>query len=92
MVWFFYAIISIITISFASLFQKVLMKDEESDPVSYSIVFQLLGALMAGAFAFFKGFEMLPIKAYPFNFLLEAILYAFGILLTFKALKTIEVS
>jgi len=92
MVWFIYAIVSIVTISFASLFQKMLMKDEEGDPVSYSIVFELLGALLAGAFAFFKGFEMLPIKAYPFNFLLEAILYAFASLFTFKALKTIEAS
>jgi len=92
MVWFIYAVISIVFISFASLLQRILMKDEESDPVSYSIVFQLLAALLAGVFVFFKGFEMLPIKAYPLNFLLEAVLYAFSTLFTFKALKTIQAS
>jgi len=92
MTWFIYAIIAIFTASLINILRRVLMKDEESDPVFYTIVLQLLGALLALLFAAWKGFEMPPIKEYPLNFALVGILYAISTLLSFKALKLIEVS
>jgi drug/metabolite transporter (DMT)-like permease len=92
MPWFVLAIASVLFFSVASLLQKVLMKDDKSDPHAYSIFFQILGAVLIGSFALWRGFIMPPIGQYPFNFLLSAILYGSGTLFLFKALKYIEAS
>ena len=89
MVWFIYAIIAIFTASLINILRRVLIKD--GDPISYSIVIQLSGALLALLFATWKGFEMPPIREYPLNFALVGILYAISTLFSFKALKLIEV-
>jgi transporter family protein len=92
MTWLIYTVISVVAASFINLLQKLSMKDENSDPLPYAIALQFSAALICLAFAFAKGFEMPPIKEYPLNFFLEAILYAFGSLFSFKALKLIEAS
>ncbi len=92
MPWLIYTVISIIAASLIAILQRVSMKDENSDPLPYAIALQFSGALICLAFAFIKGFEMPPIKEYPLNFFLEAMLYAFGSLFSFKALKLIEAS
>jgi uncharacterized membrane protein len=38
--WIIFALISVASISVASVFQKTAMRDEKSDPVVSSIVFQ----------------------------------------------------
>jgi len=90
MTWIFYAIIAVFTFSFINIIRRIIIKDE--DPISYSIVLQLSGALLALLFATWKGFEMPPIKEYPLNFALVGILYAISTLFSFKALKLIEAS
>ncbi|MDP3093399.1 MAG: EamA family transporter [bacterium] len=92
MTWLIYAIISVFTASLITILQRVLMKDEDSDPLSYTIALAFSGALICLAFAFINGFKMPPIKEYPLNFVLEAMLYAFSTLFAFKALKLIEAS
>lgn len=90
--WYLFALISISSISVANLLQKVLMRDDDSDPYLYSIVFQFALAIITGIFAAFVGFKFPPINQYPLNFLLSACLYSLGTLLGFKALKLITAS
>lgn len=90
--WFILTLISAITLSIATLLQRVLMKEEKSDPIAYSIVFQLMCATLVVIFAFFNGFILPPIGNLIPNLILEAILYAGSILYLFKALKTIQVA
>ncbi|MCG2688463.1 DMT family transporter [Candidatus Parcubacteria bacterium] len=92
MTWIIYATIAVVTGSFINILQRVLMKEKDSDPLTYTIALQLFGAVICFIFAFIKGFEMPPIREYPFNFFLEALLYSFISLFTFKALKFIEAS
>lgn len=90
--WFILTLISIVTLSVANLLQRVLMKEEKSDPIAYSIVFQITCAVLVAIFAFGKGFVIPPINNLAPNFILEAVLYAGSILFLFKALKTTQVS
>lgn len=84
--------ISVIAISVSNLLQRVLMKDEKSDPVAYTVVFLVFLTVLTGVFAFYKGFIFPPISAYWFNFLLSTVLYAIGVVTWFKALQKIESS
>lgn len=92
MTWFLLSIISITAIAIANLFQRILMKDETSNVVAYSLVFELMGASLIGLFAFAQGFIMPPIQELWLNFGLMTILYASGTILLFKALRTTEAS
>jgi drug/metabolite transporter (DMT)-like permease len=92
MPWFALTIFSVLFFSVASLLQKVLMKDDKSDPHAYSIVFQILGGILVGALALWRGFVMPPIAQFPINFLLLTVLYGSGTLFLFKAFKYIEAS
>jgi drug/metabolite transporter (DMT)-like permease len=89
--WLLFASISIISISIAGLFQRLAMKKTESDPVVSSIIFQFLVTLITAIFAFIKGFELPTLPLLPF-FLISSLLYAFGTLFIFKAIKKIEAS
>lgn len=92
MAWLAYALLSVFLFSITSLFQKVLMKDEQSDAHTYSIVFQIIGAAIVTIIAAINGFVMPPITQYPINFFLLAALYGLGTLCVFNAFKYIEAS
>lgn len=92
MPWIVFALASVFLYSISTLIQKVLMKEDKSDPYAYSVVFQILGAVVVGAFAFPRGFVVPPITQYPINFLLLAVLYGLGTFCLFKAFKYIEAS
>jgi len=92
MTWFLLSITSVAAIAIANLFQRILMKDEASNVVAYSLVFQLMSASLIGLFAFTQGFIMPPIQELWLNFGLMTILYASGTILLFKALQTTEAS
>ena len=90
--WFLFSIISVIAGAIASILSRVLMKDQDSDPMSYAIVFQLLCTIFIFLFALWNGFVMPPIAQYPFNFLILAILYALGSVFILKAYQLSEAS
>ncbi|MFI5265369.1 MAG: DMT family transporter [Candidatus Levyibacteriota bacterium] len=92
MSWLLFALLSVFFFSLSSLIQRVLMKKEQNDAYVYSVVFQLLGALIIGIFAFSKGFIMPPIASLPINFILLTVLYGFGTLCMFNAFKYLEAS
>ncbi len=90
--WFTLTILSVFIASIASIFQRVLMKDEKSNPYSYAIIFHLLlgflnlvfGLLSNSTFSLFSG--NLPL------FLLASALWAGCSIFLFKSLQFIEVS
>lgn len=90
--WFLLSIVSVVTLAISNLLQRVLMKDEKSNVVAYSLVFQLICAILIGLFAFARGFVMPPVQELWFNFALITVLYAVGTLLLFKALQRVEAS
>lgn len=90
--WPIFASISIVSISIANIFQKKAMKDEKSDPIISSIVFQFLLTIFTGVFALIKYFKIPSVDiVFPY-FVISTFLYAFGTLLSFKAIKMIEAS
>ncbi len=84
--------ISVLTYSVSILLQRVLLKENKSDPIAYSIVFQIITGLIVGVFALFRGFSipnLLPILP---NLILMIFLYGVGNIFVFKALKNLEAS
>lgn len=92
MTWFLFALISICAMAVANIYQKMAMKEEESDPLAASIFFQFVLAGITGIFAWFYGFQAPPFAQFPLNFAISAVFYAAGTLLIFKAIKDIEAS
>ncbi len=92
MSWIFLVLIGVLFISTSLLFQRVLLKDEQSDPFTYAIVFQLIIAILFFIYVAFTGFNLPPLRPLiPYLFLMS-LLYALANFFGFKGLKTIEVS
>jgi len=92
MLWFYLVLVNIITLSLATLLQRVLMKEEQSDPFIYTIVFQLTVSVVVAIYAFYKGFQLpslLPL--WPF-ILLMTVFYAFASVALLNAFKLSEAS
>lgn len=69
------------------------MKEEKSDPLAYAIFFQFLTGVFIGAFGFFVSDMSFPdMRPLIVNVILMVLLYAFGNVFMFKALKKIEAS
>lgn len=92
MSWQILLLISIITYSLSVLLQRILLKKDKSDPIAYSIVFQLLTGILIGIYALFNGFSTPNLIPLIPNLLLMAILYGAGNVFIFSALKTIDAS
>lgn len=89
--WLFFAFVNIIAISVANLYQKIAMRDENSDPVASAVVFQMLTGTCYFLYALTQGFHMPPIALTPY-FLISMSLYAAGTIFFFSAIKKIEAS
>lgn len=90
MTWLILATISIVTVSIATLLERVLMKGHESDPISYAIVFQFTLGIISLVFALLIGKFVLPdLKVYSFRFIISAFLWAATTVFSFKAIKTL---
>lgn len=84
--------ISIVTYAISILLQRVLLKNNKSDPIAYSIVFQLLTGILIGIYAVYKGFSIPNIIPLIPNLILMTILYGAGNVFIFKAIKLIDTS
>ncbi len=93
MSWQFFVAISVTLFSVSTIIQRVFLRDRNSDPIAYSIVFQLVIAILIGIYALLNGFK-LPADMGPFwgNFLAMIVLYSLSNVFIFKSLKLIEVS
>ena len=89
--WIWFALISVIAFSSSALLQRVVMKEENSDPVTSSVIFQLTMAGITLVFALFMGFNIPSVGLIPY-FMISAVLYAFGTLFFFRAAKELEAS
>jgi transporter family protein len=92
MSWLLLLAINVVAISVASLFQRLAMKEEESDPVLSTTIFQFLLGLVVLPFAISQGFSFPPLATMWPLFLMSTTLYAFGSVLFFKSIKLIEAS
>jgi len=92
MSWILLILIGVLFISISSLFQRVLLKDEQSDPFTYAIIFQLIIAILFFIYVAFIGFKLPPLKPLIPYLLLMSLLYALANFFVFKGLKTIELS
>jgi bacterial/archaeal transporter family protein len=88
MTWPVLAMISVVTVSIAALLSRVLMREEDSNPIGYAIVFQFGLGLVTLFFAFVFGKFVFPtdIGLIP-RFLLSALLWTGGTTLGFSAVK-----
>lgn len=94
MTWQVFIFASVVLTSIATLLQRILLKDEKSDPVSFSIFFQLLTGLLIGAFGSFFSDMSFPSRwsGIWVNLILMTVLYALGNVFIFKSLKLVEAS
>lgn len=86
------SLIYVIGASFSNIFRKILLNDDRSDTVASAIIFQFLGAIIVGVFAFIHGFILPPIIQHPLNFVLQASFWGIATLCLFKAYKYCEAS
>lgn len=93
MSWQVLTLLSVLFISISNLLQRVLLRDEKSNPAAYSIVFQILTGSMIALFGFLVSDMTFPnLFLYWPNLFVTSISYGVGALFLFKALKDIETS
>lgn len=93
MSWQILIALSVFLYSVSILLQRVLLKEEKSSPVAYSIFFQLMTGIIIAVFGFLFGSMQFPnMKPIFPNIFLMIALYAFGTIFSFRALKRIEAS
>jgi len=90
--WFIFALLGVITGAISNLLQKILMKNDKSDPYVYGLAFQFICAFLLTTVALFHSFTVPAVTQLPFNFLLMGISYATSAILMFKALQITELS
>lgn len=89
--WLLFGALNVVAFSVANIFQRLAMKKEGSDPVSSTIIFELLLAVVTGVVALFVGFSLPPREVW-LALCAIGVLYGYGGLFFFKAIKTIEAS
>lgn len=92
MSWFFLIILSTIIVSFANILQKVLMRDDKSDPIAYSIIFAFMLGGINLIVALVYGFRFPSFGIHSLFLLGAAILWGLGTICFFKALQLLESS
>ena len=91
--WLLLVIVSAVSFSVASLLQRVLLKEEQSDPIAYGAVFQLLVSILIFFYALIDGFSVPSniLSVLP-NLILMTLFYAWFNLTLFKAYQVSEAS
>ena len=92
MAWPILAVITVVTASVATLYQRLIMKEKDSDPVATALAFQLILTIVIGIYALTQGFHLPPFGAYPLQFIISSLGYGVGTLLMFQAFQYLEAS
>lgn len=93
MTWQLFIGVSVIFYSIATLLQRFMLKESNSRPIAFAIVFQLVIAAMMGAVGWLMGDLHWPdTKALAFNLVIMVVLYTIGNIGIFRSLKTVEAS
>lgn len=85
-------LIAAISFSVARLMQRALLKDSRHDPVTYSICFQFLVALIILPIALFNNFTIPPLSAIWPQLILMSVLYGTASVFFYLALKQTQIS
>lgn len=91
MSWILIMVINVIVMSVASLYQKIAMREENTDAVVSATTFMIVSSICYFIYALIKGFHIPSFSLLPF-FIISAALYAVGTMLFFHAIKKIEAS
>ena len=90
--WELFAVMGIITTSIAALFERVLMRDDTSDPISFAIIFQfLLGAITLSLALVFGKFILPTDGTMWFRYIISAFLWAGSTAASLNAMKLLPV-
>jgi drug/metabolite transporter (DMT)-like permease len=92
MSWQLLVAISVFTNAISVLLQRVLLKNDKSDPVAFSIVFQLITGTLILIYAVVRGFSTPDLSPLLINLILMIVLYGAGNVFIFKSLKLVEAS
>ncbi len=90
--WLQLLTISVVFYSISTLLQRVLLKEEKNDPISFSIAFQILTGFFVALWAVFRGFSLPNLLILWPNLLLMIVLYAVANVFIFKSLKLLDTS
>ncbi|MFZ1721385.1 MAG: EamA family transporter, partial [Microgenomates group bacterium] len=90
--WLILTLISVVIISLANIIQKILMREDDSDPITYAIAFHFLVGLMVLLVALPFGYQLPNINQNYIFFLLSALSWGLGTVLFYKALQLLESS
>ena len=92
MSWQLLVAISVLTYAFSVLLQKVILREDTSDPVAFSIIFQFIVGIILFIAALIHGFVLPDLHHYIVNIILMMTLYGAGNIFIFNALKRIDAS
>lgn len=90
--WLTLTLISVVIVSFSNVLQRVLMKNEKSDSLSYAFVFHFSIGILYLLIALVQGMQLPELNFGIFLILISAALWGTGSVLCFKALKLLESS
>lgn len=91
--WQIILLISVLLYSISIVIQKIILRNKNSDPLSFSILFQLFVGIMILAVGLILNQITLPnIKPILFNIILMVILWTFNNIFLYKAIKFSEAS
>ena len=89
MSWVAITLLSVLVVSVANIFQKVLMKGDKSDPYSYAVIFHFLLGVICLAFGFVYGADFSYANGNIYFLLLSSALWGLCTIFLFKALQLI---
>ena len=92
MSWLALTILSVVIASVASILQRVLMKDNKSNPYSYAIIFHLLLGVLVLVFGLMRGTDFSLFSGNIYMLLLASALWGACQVFLFKALQLLEAS
>ena len=93
MTWLIFAILSVLIYSSKSLFQRVLMKEEQSDPYLHSVVYYIVAGIIALVISLFSGGFQYHLSLNQIAlFIPLTIITAIGLVLLFKSFQNVEAS
>ena len=90
--WFIFAILSVLGVSLANIFRRVVMKGDKTDAIAAAIVFQFLGSVIVGIFALTQGIVIPPVSEYYLNYIFVGLFWALATYFQFKAYQYLEAS
>jgi len=92
MSWQILLFISVITFSISTILQRVILKEDKTNPIAFAIVFQAIVGLILAIFAIFTHPKLDNIQSIIPNILLMTILYTIGNIFKNYSLKKIDAS